>query len=433
MAIHRVRSWLVVLGCAGLVPDCWGTAAEGPASSATWDMTAGESRLLEIPESTGDIWVSRKGILDLSNAGERRWQVTALRAGVVLIKTQTGHTQEHRLLVRVQAQPNGSGRHWPEWLGRLCRGDKVRCSADPCIIGGEVADPRTFRRIFDEIHSRHDCRFEVGLHQDSRDAWASQLTRQIDDPTVRVLFTSTGRPTLEVLCDDRGRKNAQEDWIDAVTDGLLETGFAVTRCRQDIETWSLSTQFVALERDQGDQHGLKVTVPGPVDIASPTTSLASPKGELMLEHHGRRGKIVAEPVLSLTSHTPAHVVAGRQYRDRYLGSGKDGDRESWRQTGIDLTVQVLGRSAESVLLDYSVNVSGRIHDGVHQTQTLQARSVLHPGRLTLVGTIDLLGSGLETRGLGWLSRIPIAGPLLTMQDSHETFTKLLVWFRIDSS
>lgn len=362
MALHKIVIYALVFSL----------SAPARGDTRSFALAVGESQIVRFPSGT-DLAVSRRGVVDLFHQGDGIWELTALRAGFVVIDGRdaaTGDARPPRIFVTVA--PSGERPAFaelPDLPAWLCKPKGVRCDKGAGIVAGVSDDPLWLRRGAAYCDRGDACLFAVHLSADG----------QRTNPT-------------------RYRLAAK---IFLMEDGAAEElGFSP----------EAAVAFTA--------------PPGKADV-----SLLARLRALARDH---KAEILGEPLFRLTPGQEAALVNGGEFQ--VLERGKDGDAPvtAWKQHGLALKLTLSPLSDGRARLAYDLSLKAPADGRSALTvNSLKSEVELPVGTPVLVGILDLEAKRQDAQTAPPFSSIPLIGPLFRGSGGQASKSRLGLWLHLE--
>ena len=410
-------------------------------------LSPGETRVIDVADAA-QVNVSRRGIIHLRFLGDHRWEINALRTGVVMVEVTPATPPTERaaidtsfmveVLPRDAARPTRDQiRSAAETTGQFCGLSGIEC-IEPDIHTGVATDHRIWLAARESCLNRSSCRFHTRLSDAARSTWQKEITEQIAKH-FQLLSSSNDLPIIVGSCSPselaqtRALANHLTGGAESRGEILLHCGPLPEDHRQAtpkrIKAWIIVVQRGTTQTSGNDAilsgaASLASTRPGIVSSASFSARLAS-----MLSTHA--GRTLGSPVVTLARGRETTAATGGEFRVMYnTDQGEGRDREGWKSWGISFAATLIGDSVDAQNVAYRLELRSRGSatdvDSL-ATANLTGETVITRDHVTLAGTIDLDATTESTRSPGILASIPIIGPLVQLQSSETSATRLELW------
>ncbi len=368
--------------------------------------------------------LSQKNILNVEEQGKGKFQMIALRSGLVYVRAldSQGLPQQSWIVAVESRQADGKAdilRH-PRWRPLLCMEPGIRCDAETSTIVGHSESLIWLHKARELCDKHPPCRFQAILSPNAQTHWAAKLSTELNTPKVSV--DADGFVKVDSSCQNQESKREEQwrKWIQERFGAPLQVRcsvFGEGRYRLDI---------VALAHKRSDS-----------DLSNPlqwgTIHLLPQENiEVFLQGLSSRHdtKILARPEVLLNLGGSLEITDGMDIAT--LAPQRDQTLEIWKAVGFSLQMKLLEQHDGEVKMSVNLQLS-RPQEGQRalDRSSLQTEVWLGLDQLKLVGHIQARTVGFEESRVPWLGAIPFIGGLFRWQvdSSAESQVYLLIRLR----
>ena len=431
-------------------------------------LTVGKSAVIDLA-SSGDLQVSRRGIIDALFLKDHQWQFTGLRSGLVVVRVEeSGKTIEHLTIEVTKAIKDSAktSRNWPAWI---CTAEGVVCHEDSRTIGGLLDDIEVFKKAT-EVCRRSLCLLKVALTKRAGLKYMAELQPYVgmgdqlrlnprNIPIVtRVCRGSTPLPRLAlalrkltVICAEDSRA---EDSLAKYGHAAFSFAAGRSSSGQLVSELSDSTsnrrQYVleVFTRFKEDSNGVRtgfgeelfrnrtqingfVQTSANLPVLKPTTN--------------HQESFTARPWVLTREHEWTTLKKGGEvsYQTDLSSTGHYG-RTVWREFGFQLRVKIDGHNSDrsdpsknlektpSLTVTYEFELSlpkNGSRSSLSRDQIIGSATLV-AGQISPVGRIEMQRLGLRSSFGALLSQLPIVGPLLGKRHQDTSHGHLELAFKV---
>jgi hypothetical protein len=410
-------------------------------------LVVGDSATLMFPDGV-DVQISRRGVVDLFHAGDGRWSVIALRAGVVVLSSGEGEAAR-RSIVRVSPadrMPVRVEEELPPWV---CATPGVRCDRDARVVDGVLADAARFAQAR-ALCEQGACRFQALLTEGARARWEAQL-RALAPHGTTLTLSPAGVLYAEILCGGleaardevrrepgtpdlrrRGLSSREErtSELRAALRGRVEGDDLLVRCSEETAPpgYRLETKIMRISESQLAALGFAGTAS--LGVATPPWRLdAALASKLEAARRARRLEVIGEPTLRLVAGRRAEARSGGEFQVTLHEPRAGEPRAAWKPYGLVLVATAAPRDVRTARLSYELSLSARDGDGV-SAHGVKGELDLTVGTPTLAAVLDLASTDREEVTQPLLARLPILGPLFRLEAIGDQTSRVFAWFKL---
>jgi len=460
MVAHRIAGILVQFAALaailmlGPLTSCAAAAApqvpaEAEIEGRHLSLAIGSTQEAAYPLGT-DLSISRRGIVDVFHLGDGRWQITALRAGFVVIDAHdgaTGAVRLPRLFIDVRhvgdetktesAAQEEDRRPIPAWICQSA--EAVSCKQDAGLVTGEVASSAWFMQARTACLATPHCYFAATLTAAARTDWLAALRLSLG-VEFNVTPTAGGGvlAIIEGFCGKGGRA-ALVQMVEALSTHALSSGLAWFNCREDqgMPRYLLRAQVFLVEASAATELGFDTIASVQAALPSIGQNHARLLANLKALEQQRKAEMIGEPVLRLRPNQPAETASGGEFQvvDHNARRGADEgsfDRTSWKQHGLLLKISAVPLNDARVRLAFDMTFKSRTQ-GSNQALTLHSMKSevdLMLGVATMAGSLDLQTSASDQERMPLLSAIPLIGPWFQHSARQNSKSRLFLWLEL---
>lgn len=444
MALVSVWTRIIRIACA------LGISSAHQASGSTAMPPPMERLVMRVGEDTewtfavgSDLTVSRRGVIDLYHLGDGRWQITALRSGVVVVEANLRSNNSHQLVrrtvIEVSPRPDRDGdrsipssvQAVPTWI---CASPHISCDESSGVVAGTTSDFRWFRRARAACRTARTCSFQVTLHPKALLIWRQQLAAALGEG-FELLELPEQRFVASTFCG-RGHRHDREALADALTDGALHNGDLVLNCQEGDSTsrYQLAARIFLVEESAASQLGFsddtQLTLQAPNARAT-----ASVMAQLRALARERRAEIVGEPLVHLVANDTVRIMSGGEFQVAdYNGDDNSQPRASWKQHGLQMNFTVTPLNATTARLAYELTLSAKASgsNSALNVNALTSSVDLKLAEPQVVALLNLKSEGQSSDKTLHLSNLPILGPLFRLVAEESSRSRLVAWLKLGS-
>jgi hypothetical protein len=409
----------ISFGCFGVIPIA--QADDGYKDLQEIQLNVGETLELSFPGDLG-LRVSKKGIIHPYSLGQGLWQITGIKAGIVIVEYQSSKSQ--RYLVRVEEQIHVDQKkvdQLPDWI---CKTNGISCDQSLLKISGFAPDFNLWYRFYHFCRKLNGCHYNVTLTQDQRKRWSERLRFQLGQ-NIQVIMTEYESFLVLGDCRNSGFEKLLK-YVNDQTGNLQKDGILLVRCMDEYyrDIYQVEIQMVRVENlDNNQSPGIspKMIARDPHQLG---LNLALKIDQLIESHHA---KVVAHPVVNLVTGSPVKVISGGEFaftseknEDQESAQGKNQKLE-WKNTGLELQLEINPLSSEKMNLKYKSEIKMRTAAQSMSVQMLSGEIDMDYGKKVLLGKIDFDHESSHESG-GILSELPLVGDLFkdTVEDGGKS-------------
>ncbi len=385
-----------------------------------WDLDIGDVRQLKLnPKSS--LRLSQKNVLEIEDQGEGRYQLIALRSGMVYVREldENGVNLQSWIVdvaSRSEAAKTAILRH-PRWKPLLCMEAGVHCNAERSTISGRTESLSWLHKARDICEKHPPCRFQVLLSEEAQTFWSRKIASDLGLP--KVGLDAEGYIKLESTCQtgDSKREELWRKWVQDRFGTSLQLQCISSRAGQ------FRLDVIALAHKHSDSELNNPLALGPVQL------LPLEPIEIFLKGLSQRSdtRILAKPQLALNLGSTMEVSDGMDIAT--LAPQRDQTVEIWKAVGFQLQLKLIEQQGEAVKAAISLQLS-RPREGQRSLDrsALQTETWLTLDSLQLVGQIQARTEGFEESRIPWLGSIPFIGGLFrwNMESEGESQVYLLL-------
>lgn len=419
------------------------------ASETRLHLVPGQATSITMPQDAA-INVSRRGVVDLHHTSGNEWQVTALHAGLVLIEARALAAEPDdttRFLIEIapadEMRKRGrmQGADLPDWL---CTPAQINCDRTTGIVTGLAPSWGWLVQAAQACQPTHGCLLQAGLTDADRELWKNALAAFAEPP--RLTISADGFVQLRSFCGSDGKQPPDKS---PFPEALVPKSRLATRCAppEPDAGYDLSARIFLVDNAMAQTLGFDsaANAAGTIGRPSPNGASLSLLSRLNALANEQRATVIGEPRVHLLPGRKITLRAGgefqvAEYRDELHGPAAAPTTErltaasSWKQTGLDLTVNAANLKDGTVRLDFNAALKLRVKSSGEPSLTVgsvESAIDLEPGVPQLAATLDLSTRADGSSETPALSHIPILGFLFRRNDEERAHHRLVVWFTIE--
>lgn len=397
-----------------------GAMASFAMETSTHQLVLGQSIRLTTPREL-NLYVHKKGIVDVTFIESGAWQVTGLKKGFVLItgRGPDGESKYKAMVEVKRAEPTRSSRS-SLWQS-LC--EELGC--DPGRLGPHQAmsDFGAYFRLYELCLKDPSCYFQATLAKPGRDALLKLLKASFPGP-LSLQTLSQGKLLLRYGCSESHQKEWEKK-IYRLLQISAKTSPLQLICQEErVQSYQLKAKIFSLEK--GSMEGL-----GWDFAAQNLIQTLSPKQNQLIQAYLTRNEknLISQPTLSFRDDEPVKIHSGEEIAKI---SSKDDPEQHWRKTGFRLHFQFSRLSAQRGIFRYEASLSAKSGEGGDLSSSyLNGELVMELSQPTIVFEMTSLSQDKNVETLPILESIPILGPLFQKDFSGHHQKQVYLWVLIE--
>ncbi|MCB9229957.1 MAG: hypothetical protein H6618_10140 [Deltaproteobacteria bacterium] len=382
-------------------------------------------------QGNGDLLVSKKGILDIFHIRDVTWKITALREGLVSIRS--GQSQWMVTVTKTHKKKAEDEFSIPDWI---CT--QLNCDQQKRIISGQSSGRHEFIQALRWCQKHSPCLFTAQLEKTEKE----RLFREAED-LLRTQDASCQNSGGLRVCDIPCNTEKQELTVNKtfrqhpLTNPLLKAGLIALRCRQPLaeKLWSVKAKiYFTSQHDsvlKGFDHSVNLSLRIPGD---PTLSagLMSRLEALLAEKHAR---VIGEPLIVLRQGTQGEIQSGGEIPVMsYAKNQKSHDKHihRWKSFGLKFQVRVTGSHHGKALIQYSLRFRQPTHGekSTFNSEKISSEISAPLAVPVLAGQTSIHSDMMSDKQRPFLATLPLVGPLFKSSSTTDGQSGLWVWVEV---
>ncbi len=337
----------------------------------------GEQAPIEM-SPTGDIKVSRKGVIHLSAGEKPNWIVTALRRGRVVVQSFNADRSVDK-----------------EFFFEVVDNSTVKIKSSKTLQNLPIENVRAlFEREF-KIKTRI---IDISAQQKILSAHCLQEDKSIQK--------------FEKLLESLNL----EDQITAVCESWLNPQYFRIQAKVIIRT-------DGSHRKIGAEYSGSAISPENLDSKIGITPFA--------QESGGETNIIGEPVVYVGESDSSTVKSGGELQlSKNSGKHSGSNATVWKEYGMQMDASIVAVNSDKILTSIDFQLRHRLNDGNLTLNQIKTKSFLKLNVLSLIGTAQLSSDDQDLTGVPILSSIPIIGPLFQLKKDAKARSQIELWATI---
>lgn len=387
-------------------------------------LEVGESQILDSEDGV-ELNFSRKGVVDATSRSRTSWQITALKAGFVLLKRKREGVMIDSIPIFVQKAKEEMEAQSPlETLSAICKSSRFSCNFESNIITGETDDYRQFFQAKRLSCQLKNILFTAKLSEIARDQARKDLGEGlgIGDPFE---ITALGEIVFFTPCVENEAKSLQQ-MRNSLPQLAPYFDKASVQCRPfNEDDFHLLEAKVLLSKDLTSEDW---------DFFKQLNNQLEKQRRLEIFMKENKVELLAEPLFLLSESKEASVVSGGEVEIQAFEGARDKEQvlarvASWKEYGFRMQVKLKRQSQKAAILEFSFSIKQPQQSGHYNnlnSNSVQSEVLLHLGQQKIVACVELGSNGEHQMTVPLLSKTPIIAPFFTARSMNKSISKVLV-------
>lgn len=397
-------------------------------------LTIGSSKTIQL-NTLEEVHLSRRGLIDLSFLGNKKWRLTGHKEGFVILSyMELNNEHEQQLFITVKKSLSKKHHLFPPWL---CDQENVSCHHQKQTLEGHLKDPQLFYAAKKLCQKLKTCFFKLKLTAQGIKVLTQQI-KTIFPSSSQLHINHNGLIQINITChNDETANNKRLRFLKKMSEQLNLSENIVITCQHlhNPKSFKLKIKVFLMETATAKKIGFDSSISGQLALTHPLNNLSF-NTQLSPHMSKHQLQIIGEPILTMMNGIPAHIQSGGEIpfiqtkKDRYHHLQQV---NAWKEYGLDLKLTLYQQSKAKALLDYQLVLKTPSKDNTQQnmhSQRLQSMLELTVGQASIAGGIHYLSHTKKEKTIPFLNKIPIIAPLCRLFLMEKTKMSLFVLFEL---
>ena len=397
----------------------------------------GQPKTIEL-NTLEDINLSRRGLINLSFLGNKKWRLTGLKPGFVILSYMTLTSEyEKQLFITIKKESSKKEQIFPDWL---CLHDGVLCLHEEHTLKGKVNDPQLFYAAKKICQKLNTCLFKLNLTTQGINALTSKIESSFP-PFYQLRVNQRGLIQINITCrSDVTENNKRLKLLKQASKQMHLDEHVIIICNNlsQPKVFKLRVKVFLMETAAAKKIGFDSLLSYQLSAKHPLQNVNfSSQFTPNISQH--RLEIIGEPILMMMDGTPAHIQSGGELpfiQSKQSKSQHFKTLHAWKKYGLDLKLTLYERPSDKAWLDYQLTLKTPSKNTAKQrlhSQRLQSMIELIKDKATIAGAVHYLSRINKETSLPFLNKLPIIAPLSRMFLTEKTKMSLFLLFELLSS